>query len=139
MVQIALGSPRIYAGGGALPGFPVQLGDSGALLAAFLNESRIRGRIQDLQTYRKSGFSATSERVPTLITRFPRISCAAWWPRRASLRLSLTKAAYAVASSAEYWKSEFSADGNSPCPHLPLTRLTITLSHRDPSNHGQLP
>jgi hypothetical protein len=27
------------------PGFPVQLGDSGALLAAFLNESRIRGRI----------------------------------------------------------------------------------------------
>jgi hypothetical protein len=28
------------------PGFPVQLGGSGALLAAFLNESRIRGRVQ---------------------------------------------------------------------------------------------
>ena len=28
------------------PGFPVQLGCSGALLAAFLNESRIRGRVQ---------------------------------------------------------------------------------------------
>jgi hypothetical protein len=28
------------------PGFPVQLSGSGALLAAFLNESRIRGRVQ---------------------------------------------------------------------------------------------
>src|ERR1700689_526076 len=28
------------------PGFPVQFGGSGALLAAFLNESRIRGRVQ---------------------------------------------------------------------------------------------
>ena len=28
------------------PGFPLQLGCSGALLAAFLNESRIRGRVQ---------------------------------------------------------------------------------------------
>jgi hypothetical protein len=28
------------------PGFPVQLGGSGVLLAAFLNESRIRGRVQ---------------------------------------------------------------------------------------------
>jgi hypothetical protein len=28
------------------PGFPVQLGGSGAFLAAFLNESRIRGRVQ---------------------------------------------------------------------------------------------
>jgi hypothetical protein len=27
-------------------GFPVQLGGSGALLAAFLNESRISGRVQ---------------------------------------------------------------------------------------------
>jgi hypothetical protein len=28
------------------PGFPVQLGGSGAVLAAFLTESRIRGRFQ---------------------------------------------------------------------------------------------
>ena len=31
---------------GATPGFPVQLGGSGALRAAFLSESRIRGRVQ---------------------------------------------------------------------------------------------
>jgi hypothetical protein len=31
---------------GASPGFPVQLGGSGALHAAFLKESRIRGRVQ---------------------------------------------------------------------------------------------
>jgi len=50
---------------------------------------------------------APRERVATLITRFTRISCAAWRLRRAHLRLSLTKAAYAVASSAAYRKSGF--------------------------------
>jgi hypothetical protein len=38
------------------PGFPVQLAGSGALLAAFLNESRIRGCVQ--RSVQKSGFSA---------------------------------------------------------------------------------
>jgi hypothetical protein len=39
------GSPRIYAEKERYPGFPVQLSGSGALLAAFLNESRIRRRV----------------------------------------------------------------------------------------------
>ena len=38
-------APAFMRGEGALPGFPVQLSGSGALLAAFLNESRIRGRV----------------------------------------------------------------------------------------------
>jgi hypothetical protein len=41
-----VGAPAFMRGKECFPGFPVQLGGSGALLAAFLNESRIRGRIQ---------------------------------------------------------------------------------------------
>jgi hypothetical protein len=37
---------RLNAIVGATPGFPVELGGSGALHAAFLKESRIRGRVQ---------------------------------------------------------------------------------------------
>jgi hypothetical protein len=58
LVQIAVEPPHLCGGRSALalrervstlvtrfPGFPVQPGGSGALLAAFLNESRIRGRV----------------------------------------------------------------------------------------------
>jgi hypothetical protein len=41
-----VGAPAFMRGKERFPGFPVQLGGSGALLAAFLNESRIRGRVQ---------------------------------------------------------------------------------------------
>jgi len=59
LVAGSVGAPHLCGGRSALalrervstlitrfPGFPVQLGGSGALLAAFLNESRIRGRVQ---------------------------------------------------------------------------------------------
>jgi hypothetical protein len=40
-----VGPPHLCRGKSAKPGFPVHLSGSGALLAAFLNESRIRGRV----------------------------------------------------------------------------------------------
>jgi hypothetical protein len=58
-LDLVVGAPHLCGGRSALalrekvstlimrfPGFPVQLGGSGALLAAFLNESRIRGHVQ---------------------------------------------------------------------------------------------
>jgi hypothetical protein len=80
---------------------------------------------------------ALRERVPTLITRFPGFPVQLGGSG-ARMRLWLAKA-YAVASSAENRKSGFSAGWNSLCPNLPLTQLTITLTQREPSNHGQLP
>ena len=45
------------------PGFPVQLGGSGAVLAAFLTESRIRGRFQrSVQDIR--GLALAMQRLP---------------------------------------------------------------------------
>jgi hypothetical protein len=64
---------------------------------------------------------ALRERVPTLITRFPGFPVQLGGSGRVQCRAG------------------FSAGWNSLCPNLPLTQLTITLTQREPSNHGQLP